>query len=155
LKKDIHICKICFNIADSSTCEICANRSRKKEIICVVQDIRDVMAIEQTSQYNGTFHVLGGLISPMDSVGPSDLAIEPLIERVKNNEVKEIILALSATMEGDTTIFYLYKKLQPFNILISTIARGIAIGGELEYTDEVTLARSIATRIPYENNLKG
>src|SRR5690606_29175936 len=140
-------------ISDYDTCGICAAIKREKDVICVVEDTRDVMAIENTHQYFGVYHVLGGLISPMDGIGPSDLNIESLVERVKTSEIKEIILALSANMEGDTTLFYLHKKLKDFNIPITTIARGIAFGGELEYADEVTLGRSIITRVPYENTL--
>jgi len=153
LKSEIKNCVVCHNISDFDTCSICAAIKREKELICVVEDTRDVMAIENTNQYFGVYHVLGGLISPMDGVGPSDLNIETLVERVKETEVKEIILALSANMEGDTTLFYLHKKLKDFNIPITTIARGIAFGGELEYADEVTLGRSIITRVPYENTL--
>ena len=153
LKNEIRFCEICNNISDLKVCEICAGIKRDKSIICVVEDTRDVMAIENTSQFNGVYHVLGGLISPMDGVGPSDLNIERLVERVKSGGIIEVILALSATMEGDTTIFYLYKKLKDSGVQISAIARGIAFGGELEYVDEVTLGRSIATRIPYENSL--
>jgi recombination protein RecR len=153
LKNEIRFCEICNNISDLKICEICAGIKRDKSIICVVEDTRDVMAIENTNQYNGVYHVLGGLISPMDGIGPSDLNIEKLVERVKSGGIIEVILALSATMEGDTTIFYLYKKLKESGVQISTIARGIAFGGELEYVDEVTLGRSIATRIPYENSL--
>jgi len=153
LKTDICYCNICNNISDHTVCEICSAPKRDKGLICVVEDTRDVMAIENTNQFNGVYHVLGGLISPMDGVGPSDLNIEKLLERLRNNDVHEVILALSATMEGDTTIFYLYKKLRDFNIQISTIARGIAFGGELEYVDEVTLGRSIATRVPYERSI--
>ncbi len=153
LKQEVCFCRVCQNISDQALCEICTNVKRDQSLICVVKDIRDVMAIENTSLYHGVYHVLGGLISPMDGVGPSDLSIETLIERLKTGEIAEIILALSATMEGDTTIFYLYKKLKDFPVMISTIARGIAFGGELEYADEITLGRSIATRIPYANNL--
>src|SRR5690554_6670559 len=153
LKSEIKYCKTCHNISDRDVCEICASSKRDAGIVCVVEDMRDVMAIENTNQYNGVYHVLGGLISPMDGVGPSDLTIESLIERLKENKVEEVILGLSATMEGDTTIFYLYKKMKDFKIRITTIARGIAFGGELEYVDEVTLGRSIATRIPYERNI--
>jgi recombination protein RecR len=153
LKNEIKHCIVCHNISDLDTCAICASVKRERDIICVVEDTRDVMAIENTNQYFGVYHVLGGLISPMDGIGPSDLNIEPLVERVKTSEVKEIILALSANMEGDTTLFYLHKKLKDFNIPITTIARGIAFGGELEYADEVTLGRSIVTRVPYENTL--
>ncbi len=153
LKNEIKKCQTCCNVSDTDVCAICASVKREKELICVVEDTRDVMAIENTNQYFGVYHVLGGLISPMDGIGPSDLNIESLVERVKTSEVKEIILALSANMEGDTTLFYLHKKLKDFNIPITTIARGIAFGGELEYADEVTLGRSILTRVPYENTL--
>ena len=153
LKSEIRYCRTCFNISDQEVCEICASLKRDHSLVCVVEDTRDVMAIENTNQYHGVYHVLGGLISPMEGVGPSDLKIESLIERIRNSEVKEVILALSATMEGDTTIFYLYRKLREFNIQISTIARGISFGGELEYVDEITLGRSIATRVPYERNV--
>lgn len=153
LKSEICYCKVCHNISDREVCEICSSPKRDRGLICVVEDIRDIMAIENTNQYQGIYHVLGGLISPIDGIGPSDLHIEKLVERLRTEEVKEVILALSATMEGDTTIFYLYKKLKDFNIQISTIARGIAFGGELEYVDEVTLGRSIATRIPYERTM--
>lgn len=153
LKEQIRYCKTCFNISDQEVCEICTSVKRDRATICVVEDTRDVMAIENTNQYQGVYHVLGGLISPMDGVGPSDLKIDALLERLKSGEVREIILALSATMEGDTTIFYLYRKLKDFDVQISTIARGIAFGGELEYVDEITLGRSIATRVPYERNI--
>lgn len=153
LKQHVCFCKQCQNISDQAICEICANIKRDHTLICVVEDIRDVMAIENTHQFNGVYHVLGGLISPMDGVGPNDLSINQLIMRINPNETKEIILALSATMEGDTTIFYLYKKLKDFPVTISTIARGIAFGGELEHVDEITLGRSIVTRLPYESNL--
>ena len=153
LKTEIRHCQVCRNISDMEICEICASPKRDKSIICIVEDTRDVMAIENTGQYNGVYHVLGGLISPMDGVGPSDLNIDSLVERVATTEVAEVILALSATMEGDTTIFYLYKKLKDREMKISAIARGIAFGGELEYVDEITLGRSIATRVPYENSL--
>lgn len=153
LKNNIRYCKFCHNISDNETCEICLSLKRDKEIICVVEDTRDVMAIENTHQYNGLYHVLNGLISPMDGVGPSDLTIESLLQRLEGNEVKEIIFALSANMEGDTTIFYLHKRMKDLDLKISTIARGIAFGGEIEYADEITLGRSIATRVPYENTL--
>jgi recombination protein RecR len=153
LKNEIRYCQVCRNISDLPVCEICASHKRDKTLICIVEDTRDVMAIENTGQYSGVYHVLGGLISPMEGVGPSDLNIDSLVERSKTGEVSEVILALSATMEGDTTIFYLYKKLKDLNIKISAIARGIAFGGELEYVDEITLGRSIATRVPYENSL--
>ena len=153
LKNEIRYCQVCRNISDQQVCEICSSHKRDRSLICIVEDTRDVMAIENTGQYNGVYHVLGGLISPMDGIGPSDLNIDSLVERAGTGEVTEVILALSSTMEGDTTIFYLYKKLKDLNIRISAIARGIAFGGELEYVDEITLGRSIATRVPYENSL--
>lgn len=153
LRKDIKHCSICHNISDLPICGICSSNKREKEIICVVEDTRDVMAVENTSQYFGVYHVLGGLISPMDGIGPSDLFIDSLVQRVATTPVKEVILALSATMEGDTTLFYLYKRLKDFQIPITTIARGIAFGGELEYADEITLGRSIVTRVPYVNSI--
>lgn len=153
LRNEIQFCQLCHNISDTAICQICSAPKRDHAVICVVEDTRDVMAVENTNQYNGLYHVLGGLISPMDGVGPADLEVDTLVERLKDNEVSEVIFALSATMEGDTTIFYLNKRLKSFNITISTIARGIAFGGELEYVDELTLGRSIATRVPYENSL--
>jgi recombination protein RecR len=153
LKNNIQYCQICRNISDQSVCEICASEKRDRSLVCVVEDTRDVMAIENTNSYTGLYHVLGGLISPIDGVGQSDLNIEALIDRVRQGEITEIILALSATMEGDTTIFYLYKKLKDLPVTVTTIARGIAFGGEIEYVDEVTLGRSIATRVPYQNSL--
>lgn len=153
LRNEIQHCSVCHNISDSPVCEICASHRRDKGLICVVEDTRDVMAIENTSQYNGVYHVLGGLISPMDGIGPADLSVDSLVERVKTGEVREVLFALSATMEGDTTIFYLHKKLKDQPINITTIARGISFGGELEYVDEITLGRSIATRVPYEGTL--
>ncbi|RZK39544.1 MAG: recombination protein RecR [Pedobacter sp.] len=153
LKSQIKHCAVCHNISDHTICSICSSTKRDREVICVVEDTRDVMAIENTNQFFGVYHVIGGLISPMDGVGPSDLFIDSLVQRVAENPVKEIILALSATMEGDTTLFYLHKRLKDFNVPISTIARGIAFGGELEYADEVTLGRSIITRVPYESSI--
>ena len=153
LRNEIRYCKTCHNISDQQVCEICAAHKRDHSIICIVEDTRDVMAIENTSQYHGLYHVLGGLISPMDGIGPAELTVDSLVERVKTGDVKEVILALSATMEGDTTIFYLYKKLKDMPVQITTIARGIAFGGELEYADEITLGRSIITRVPYENTM--
>ena len=146
LRRDVKYCKVCHNISDTETCCICSNPVRDASTICVVETIRDVMAVEATQQYKGLYHVLGGVISPMDGIGPSDLQIESLVERVKNNEVKEVILALSSTMEGDTTNFYIFRKLADTNVKLSVIARGISIGDELEYADEVTLGRSIANR---------
>ena len=145
LKTNIKYCSQCHNISDEVVCEICLSHKRDRSLVCVVEDTRDVMAIENTNQYQGLYHVLGGLISPMDGVGPSDLAIDSLVERVKFGEIKEIIFAISATMEGDTTIFYLHKKLKDYPVKISTIARGISFGGEIEYADELTLGRSITT----------
>ena len=147
----IKYCKRCHNVSDLALCNICSNPKRDPQLVCVVEDLRDVMAIENTHQFGGNYHVLGGLINPIQGIGPDQLKIESLIERVKGFEIKEVILALSATMEGDTTAFYLSKKLSPNGVNISTISRGIAIGGELEYADEITLGRSIANRIPYRS----
>ena len=148
------LCKSCNNISDYELCEICSNNKRDKSTICVVEDIRDVMAIESTGQYTGIYHVLGGKISPIEGIGPNQLNISSLIKKVNHNDVSEIIFALSATMEGDTTNFYLYKQLESNKIKITTIARGVSVGNELEYTDEVTLGRSIIKRIPFENSIK-
>ncbi len=153
LKKQLKHCSICHNISDKEICNICANHNRDKTSLCIVEDIRDVMAIESTQQYRGVYHVLGGIISPLDGIGPSDLNIESLVKRMESGEIKEVIMALSTTMEGDTTNFYLYKRLKGFNVTVTTIARGISIGDELEYADEITLGRSITNRIPYENVL--
>lgn len=150
LKTDLKHCRICHNISDAEMCGVCNNYKRDHGLVCVVEDVRDVMAIENTQQFSGVYHVLGGIISPMDGVGPNDLSIESLVERVKSGNVKEIIMALNTTMEGDTTNFYVYRKLKEFNIPVSTIARGIAVGDELEYADEITLGRSIVNRVPYE-----
>ncbi|BEG98813.1 recombination mediator RecR [Bacteroides sedimenti] len=146
LKKEVKYCKVCHNISDTEVCQICSNPQRDASVICVVENIRDVMAVEGTQQFRGLYHVLGGVISPMDGVGPSDLQIESLVKRVEEGEVSEVILALSSTMEGDTTNFYIFRKLAKSNVKLSVIARGISIGDELEYTDEVTLGRSIANR---------
>lgn len=154
LRENIKLCNNCFNISDTELCEICANPSRVSEIVCVVEDIRDVMAIENTGQYRGHYHVLGGKISPMDGIGPSQLTIKALIEKVHEGKIEEIIFALSSTLEGDTTNFYIFKQLEGTGIKTSTIARGISVGDELEYADEVTLGRSITNRIPFENSLK-
>ena len=154
LKSEVNFCKSCNNISDTELCEICANPKRDESLVCVVEDIRDVMAIENTSQYNGLYHVLGGKISPMEGVGPQDLNIASLVTRVKEGTVKELILALSSTMEGDTTNFYIYRQLEGQEITTSTIARGISVGDELEYADEVTLGRSILNRIPFESYMK-
>ncbi len=154
MQSEIHLCNICHNISDLETCSICSNSSRQKEILCVVENIRDVMAVESTRQFNGLYHVLGGIISPMDGIGPSDLQIKSLIDRCNSGEVEEVILGLSATMEGDTTNFYIYRKLAEFDIKITTLARGVAIGDDLEYTDEITLGRSIMDRTPFDASLK-
>ena len=154
LRNEIKLCSSCHNISDVELCEICANPKRNQSLVCVVEDIRDVMAIENTGQFRGLYHVLGGKISPMEGVGPQDLTINSLIAKTKKGEIKELIFALSSTMEGDTTNFYIYKQLQGMAIKTSTIARGIAVGDELEYADEVTLGRSIINRIPFENSLK-
>jgi recombination protein RecR len=154
MREEVKFCKNCHNISDVEVCEICSNASRNHAIICVVEDIRDVMAIENTNQFKGVYHVLGGKISPIDGVGPSQLNITTLVDKVQTGKVEEIIFALSSTMEGDTTNFYLYKQLKNFEIKTSTIARGIAVGDELEYADEVTLGRSIVQRVPFENSLK-
>src|SRR5690606_24576973 len=154
MRENINFCANCHNISDNKLCEICANPHRDEKLVCVVEDIRDVMAIENTSQYRGHYHVLGGKISPMDGVGPGDLTIPSLVEKVKSGTITELIFALSSTMEGDTTNFYIYKQIEPFNIITTTIARGISVGDELEYADEVTLGRSILHRIPFESSLK-
>jgi recombination protein RecR len=152
MREEIQFCDSCNNISDVARCEICSNAKRNHQIICVVEDVRDVMAIENTGQYRGIYHVLGGKISPMDGVGPSQLKINSLIEKVKSGAVEELIFALSSTMEGDTTNFYIYKQIKECAIITSTIARGISVGDELEYADEVTLGRSIVQRIPFENS---
>lgn len=154
MREDIKYCESCHNISDSTMCEICANKNRNHQIVCIVEDIRDVMAIENTGQFRGIYHVLGGKISPIDGVGPSQLNITSLVEKVKSGVVNEIIFALSSTMEGDTTNFYIYKQINECEIIISTIARGISVGDELEYADEVTLGRSILHRVPFEKSFK-
>ena len=154
MRTDIKLCDNCHNISDDIICEICANPSRNHALICVVEDVRDVMAIENTGQFKGIYHVLGGKISPIDGVGPSQLKITSLVVKVNSGNVKEMILALSSTMEGDTTNFYIYKQIKNQALTISTIARGIAVGDELEYADEVTLGRSIVHRVPFENAFK-
>tara|TARA_Y100001935_G_scaffold204533_1_gene173323 strand:+ start:210 stop:830 length:621 start_codon:yes stop_codon:yes gene_type:complete len=153
LREFVMFCESCHNLSDQKLCEICSNLKRNKKILCVVEDIRDVMAIENTGQFQGIYHVLGGIISPMDGIGPKDLKIDSLVEKVKIGDVEEIIFALSATMEADTTNFYIYKLIQPYSVKTSTIARGIPVGDELEYTDEVTLGRSILARIPFESSM--
>lgn len=154
MRNEIKTCVSCHNISDVEVCEICANEKRNHRLICVVEDVRDVMAIENTGQFKGIYHVLGGKISPIDGVGPSQLTISSLVEKVRSGNVSEIIFALSSTMEGDTTNFYIYKQIKDFDVKTSAIARGISVGDELEYADEVTLGRSIVNRIPFENTMK-
>ena len=154
MREEIKFCTNCHNISDDAVCEICVNPKRDHTIVCVVEDIRDVMAIENTGQFKGVYHVLGGKISPMEGVGPSQLTIQSLVDKVKSGTIAEIIFALSSTMEGDTTNFYIYKQIKTFEVKTSTIARGIAVGDELEYADEVTLGRSILHRIPFESSMK-
>jgi len=151
MRSEIKFCHRCHNVADGDICSICANSMRKQEVICVVENIRDVIAIESTQQYNGTYHILGGVISPLDGVGPDQLTIAALISRIEKEKTEELIFALNPNIQGDTTIYYIQKKLQPANIRITTIARGIAFGGELEYADEMTLARSLQNRLPVES----
>lgn len=153
LRSEVKHCRVCHNISDTEVCNICSNPSRNASFICVVENIKDVMAIENTHQFTGLYHVLGGIISPMDGIGPSDLEVESLVNRVKEGTVEEIVLALSTTMEGDTTNFFIYKKLKGLNVKISTLARGVSIGDELEYTDEVTLGRSIVNRMNFEDSI--
>ena len=153
LRTKITYCNQCHNISDLELCELCSNPNRVETTLCVVEDIRDVMAIENTMQFNGKYHVLGGLISPMDGIGPEDLNLQSLIDRVSNGTIQEIIMALSTTMEGDTTNFYIFKNLKDLNVKMSVIARGISVGDELEYADEITLGRSIVNRTPYEKSL--
>lgn len=151
MRSEIRFCHRCYNVADADICSICSNSLRKQEVICVVESIRDVIAIESTQQFNGTYHILGGVISPLDGIGPDQLNIEALINRVGKEETEEIIFALNPNIQGDTTIYYIQKKLHPFSLRITTIARGIAFGGELEYADEMTLARSLQNRLPVES----
>ncbi|MFP5041190.1 recombination mediator RecR [Parasediminibacterium sp. JCM 36343] len=155
MRRDIQFCKRCFNISDAAVCHICSNAvGRNQQMICVVENIRDVIAIESTQQYNGTYHVLGGIISPLDGVGPDQLNIETLIARIKNEETTELLFALNPNIQGDTTIYYIQRKLGNVNCTITTIARGISFGGELEYADEMTLARSITNRLPVQQYVK-
>ena len=153
-RNEIRLCSNCHTISDTDLCEICSNGRRDRSTICVVEDIRDVMAIENTSQFKGLYHVLGGKISPIEGIGPHDLTIEDLVQKVSKGEVKEVVLALSSTMEGDTTNFYIYRQLQKFGVNLTTIARGISVGDEIEYADEVTLGRSILHRVPFESSLR-
>ncbi|APQ16389.1 recombination mediator RecR [Maribacter hydrothermalis] len=154
LRSKIQFCDNCHNISDTTTCEICANPKRDDALVCVVEDIRDVMAIENTGQFRGKYHVLGGKISPMEGIGPQNLKIGSLVDKVKKGVIKELIFALSSTMEGDTTNFYIFRQIEGLNVKTSTIARGIAVGDELEYADEVTLGRSILNRVPFEGSLR-
>lgn len=151
MRSEIRFCQRCHNVSDSNTCSICSNPMRRQQLICVVETIRDVIAIESTQQYSGTYHVLGGIISPLDGIGPDQLTIESLVDRIKKENTEELIFALNPTIQGDTTIYYIQKKLQGVNVRVTTIARGIAFGGELEYADELTLARSISNRLPVES----
>lgn len=153
MRRDIKFCNTCHNVSDHEQCEICANNHRDQSTLCLVETIRDIIAIENTNSYQGVYHVLGGIISPIDGIGPEKLNIHTLTERVKEGTVKEVIMAINPTIEGDTTIFYISKKLKEYPVRITTIARGVSFGGELEYTDEMTLGRSITTRLPYENYL--
>ena len=153
LKDNVQFCKTCHNVSDAQLCSICSSYKRETSTVCVVEDMRNVIAIENTQQYTGVYHVLGGIISPMDGIGPSELNIESLVNRVKQGGIKEVIMALSTTIEGDTTNFYIYKRLNEFDVEISTIARGVAIGDDLEYTDEITLGRSLLNRVPYNSGL--
>ena len=154
MRKEIQFCQKCYNISDGTICSICANSGRQKNTICVVENIRDVIAIENTQQFNGTYHVLGGIISPLDGIGPEQLTIEALIDRVKKDKVTELVFALNPNIQGDTTIYYIQKKLGPSTCMITTIARGIAFGGELEYADEMTLGKSISNRQPIHQYIK-
>jgi len=154
MRREIVFCKKCNNISDSDICEICTNKRRDENTVCVVEDTRDVLAIENTAQFNGLYHVLGGIINPIEGIGPNDLFIKHLIERINHEDIREVILALPATVEGDTTSFYIYKLVKEFGVNVTTIARGVAVGDELEYTDEITLGRSILNRLPYENSMK-
>ena len=154
LRSEIVYCKFCFNLSDTDVCEICSNTRRDHSVVCVVETVRDVMSIENTMQYQGIYHVLGGVISPMDGIGPSDLNINALAQKVADGKVSELILALSATMEGDTTNFYIYKKVKHLPVVVSTLARGLAVGDELEYADQITLGRSLVNRMPFENTIK-
>ena len=152
MRQNIRFCKRCNNISDTEVCEICSNARRDENTICIVEDTRDVLAIENTAQYNGLYHVLGGIINPIEGIGANDLSISQLMKRFSEEDIKEVIFALPATVEGDTTSFYLYKLMRPFNIKITAIARGVAVGNELEYTDEITLGRSILNRLPFKSD---
>ncbi len=154
LRRDVKYCKVCHNICDDEVCSICAAPERDHTMVCVVENIRDVMAIENTGQFHGVYHVLGGIISPMDGVGPGDLEIDSLVSRVASGEVREVVLALSTTMEGDTTNFFIYRKLSPYGVKVTVIARGVSIGDEIEYADEITLGRSIVNRTGFDDSIK-
>ena len=154
LRSEVRYCSVCHNISDTETCQICSNPARDKTTICVVETVKDVMSVENTQQYRGLYHVLGGVISPMDGIGPNDLEIESLVKRVSDGGIKEVILALSPTMEGDTTNFFLFKKLSGFDVKITTIARGVAVGDELQYADEVTLGRTIMNRVDFTDSFR-
>ncbi|MFR0835758.1 MAG: recombination mediator RecR [Barnesiella sp.] len=154
LRKEIKYCRICHNISDDDICTLCSDTGRDSSIVCVVENVKEVMVVENTRQFHGLYHVLGGIISPMDGIGPGDLEIESLVQRVSEGEIKEVILALSATMEGDTTNFYIFRKLAPYDVKITIIARGVSIGDELEYADEITLGRSIMNRMPFNETFK-
>ena len=154
LRSEVRYCSVCHNISDTETCQICSNPARDKTTICVVETVKDVMSVENTQQYRGLYHVLGGVISPMDGIGPNDLEIESLVKRISDGGIKEVILALSPTMEGDTTNFFLFKKLSGFDVKITTIARGVAVGDELQYADEVTLGRSIRNRVDFTDSFR-
>ncbi len=154
LRRDIKYCKVCYNVCDTDLCGICADPLRDRSTLCVVENVKEVMAIENTAQFNGVYHVLGGIISPVEGIGPADIEIDSLVGRVSKGEVKEVILALRTTMEGDTTNFFLHRKLEPYSIIVSVIARGISIGDEIEYTDEVTLGRSIINRVDFNDSIK-
>jgi recombination protein RecR len=151
MRQNIHFCRVCHNLSDADLCAVCASPRRDQALVCVVESIREAMAIEQTQHYQGTYHVLGGLIAPIDGIGPNDLNIQSLIQRIETGEIRELIMALSPTIEGETTIYYIAKQVKHLPVKISMIARGVAFGGELEYTDELTLSRSITARIPYQN----
>lgn len=154
LRRDVKYCCVCHNICDDECCEICSDPMRDRSCVCIVENVKDVMAIENTAQYHGVYHVLGGIISPIDGIGPGDIEIDSLVERVASGEIKEVILALSTTMEGDTTNFFIYRKLAPYTVKVTLIARGISVGDEIEYTDEVTLGRSILNRVNFNDSMK-
>lgn len=155
MREEIKFCRRCYNVSDTAVCNICSNTMRQQNIICVVETIRDVIAIESTQQFNGLYHVLGGIISPLDGIGPEQLTIDPLVNRIKTEEISEVIFALNPNIQGDTTIYYIGRKIKEIRVKITTIARGIAFGGELEYADEMTLAKSISNRIPVEHYIGG